>query len=87
MGEHKLKTGPLAQVAPAWNYRVIELKNGRLAIRRVTYDKPGGEPVLISGASPVMEGKDGDELLLILNALAEALTKESLMDGEVGGLQ
>ena len=90
MGEHKLKarqtgalSGSLAAVAPPWNYRVIEWPNGKLAIRRVTYDAPGGNPVFCSGASPQIKGRDGDELLLMLNALAEALTKPSLLESEV----
>lgn len=80
MGEHKQALA--VQSAPIWNYRVIEWPNGKLAIRRVTYSAPD-VPIWASAASPQIEAHDGDELLLILNALAEALTKPSLLQSEV----
>ena len=69
---------------PKWDFRVIELP-GRLTIRRVEYDM-AGHPLAFSKDVPEVYGADGDELLAIINALAEALTKPSLVEGDFMGL-
>lgn len=87
MGEAKrrlLSGSNVIALKPKWDFRVIELP-GKMSVRRVEYDMEG-KPLSFGKSAPEVYGQDGDELLLVINALAEALTKESLLEADFKGL-
>jgi hypothetical protein len=77
----------LPQPTSPWNFRVIELP-GRLVIRRVDYAVGGIVPLYFSKAEPQFScaPDDSDHFVRLLNAIAEALTKPSLVEEDFKGL-
>jgi len=69
---------------PKSDYRVVELGHGEhltLAIRLVCYNH-SGKPMSFRVVAPRLEAANGDALLVLLNDLAMALTKPSLLESE-----
>ena len=69
---------------PRWDYRVIEIGFGDdafMSIRRVDYDRDS-KPVRCHHVSPQLTHHTGDGLVALLNDLAMALTKPSLLESE-----
>jgi hypothetical protein len=74
----------MVQVGPKWAFRVVELP-GKMVVRRVEFDL-AGKPLSFSKEPPEVYGQDGDELLAVINALAEALVHPSLVESDFVGL-
>ena len=83
MSEHKLKERLANELRgrPYWQFRVIEtVRDGKpfMAIHKVDFDARG-MPVQYDDAPAGVGGEDGDALVRLLNELAMALTKPSLV--------
>jgi hypothetical protein len=88
MSESKLRAAGLL-LKTRYDYRVVELGVGddlTLAIRRVDYDS-NGKPISFHRASPRIENRSGDGLVALLNDLAMALTKPSLVESDFEDVQ
>lgn len=74
-------SGEILLFSPRSEYRVIEVgtpDHRTMAIRKVSLDVDG-KPLKYAATSPKIESSDGDGLLVLLNDVAMALTKPSLL--------
>ena len=69
---------------PTWGFRVVEsIRDGLIvfAVRKVQFDADGLPESTTD--LPAIEGGDPDQLLAVINEIAMALTKPSILESEI----